>query len=302
MEGEIALRALPVFVIIALGYGAGRMWKVSPETIKHLTNITIFFFLPSLIFTKTLEIEFGSQVWTMIIAALFIVLIVGTVSYFLSRGLNLENGKKNSFLLGTMFMNAGSMGTSVALFAFGSEAFLLAVVFYLTVQMLLYTLGVFIASDGAFNLRALKPVFTLPLVYALLLGVGFSKLGINMDAVLGPFSLMAGAAIPLLLITLGLQLSSVKPSFSSLPIPSMATGIRIVLGFSAALAFVALVGLDGMERNVVLVSASMPTAITTFIIGSKFNTDTNQISQQILLSTVISIFTVPLILFGLSFG
>jgi predicted permease len=299
MGGIILIKVVPVFIIIALGYLAGRVWKITPDMIRVLTNITIFFFLPSLIFVSSLNTQFDSSATMMIVAAMFVVLTVGLISFFLAKRLRLENGTQNGFMLGTMFMNAGSMGSSVALFAFGTEAFLLAIVFYLTVQMLLYTVGVFIVSNGGVNLKSLKPVLALPLVWALLLGLGFQNVGVATDIDWAPIQMMAGAAIPLLLVTLGMQLSLIKPKADALRLPAMTAAVRIPLGLVLALAFVLVLGLQGIEKSVVLLSASMPTAITTFVIGSKFDADKDQLSQQILLTTVISIFSVPIILLAI---
>jgi predicted permease len=299
MEGTVLIKVLPVFIIIALGYLAGRVWKITPDTIRILTNLIIFFLLPCLIFVSTLNTQFDSSAWTMIMAAMFVVLIVGLISYGLAKHLHLENGKQNGFMLGTMFMNAGSMGTSVALFVFGIEAFLLAIVFYITVQMLLYTVGVFIVSDGSLNLKSLKPVLAMPLVWALILGMGASRLGVGTDIDLAPIQMMAGAAIPLLLLTLGMQLSLIKPNAEALRLPAIAAAVRIPAGVVIALAIVYFLGLQGIEKSVVILSASMPTAVTTFVIGSRFNADKDQLSQQILLTTIISIFSVPIILLAI---
>jgi predicted permease len=296
MEGTVVIKVLPVFIIISIGFIAGRAWKITPDMIRLLTNITIFIFLPCLIFVSSLNTQFDSVALSMIIAAMVVVLTIGLVSFALARHLNLEKEKQNGFMLGTMFMNAGSMGTSVALFVFGTEAFLLAIVFYITVQMLLYTVGVFIVSNGTFNLKSLRPILTIPLVWALILGIGLSRMGVGTGFDLAPVQMMAGAAIPLLLLTLGMQLSLIRPSAEALRLPAMAAAVRIPLGVIIAIAFVYVIGLQGIERIVVVLSASMPTAITTFVIGARYEADKDQLSQQILLTTIISIFSVPIIL------
>jgi len=295
------IRIVPIFIIIAVGFFAGRALKVSNDMIKTLTNLIIFIFLPCLIFVSSLHTDFSSAAWSIIFAALFIVTSMGVISYGVARYLCLKNGTHNGFMLGNMFMNAGSLGTSVALFVFGTEAFLLAVIFYITIQMLLYTVGVFIVSDSTFNLRSVKPLLSLPLVYALILGIGLSNLGVSIEGVIPPIQMLAGAAIPLLLMTLGMQMSKVQFSPDHLKLPAIGTMIRIPLGFALGLAFVSIVGVHGLERDVVLISASMPTAITTYVVASRFDADTKLISQQILLTTLISLFTIPLILIAISY-
>ncbi len=144
-------------------------------------------------------------------------------------------------------------------------------------------------------------MLSLPLVYALIVGVGLSKLGISAAEVIPPIQMMAGAAIPPLLLTLGMQLSKVRLSPADLKLPAIGTMIRIPLGFMIALAFVFIAGIHGLERSVVLLSASMPTAITTFVVASRFHADTNLISQQILITTILSLFTIPLILLAIDY-
>jgi predicted permease len=301
MPWEILLKVLPVFFIIGVGFVAGKFWKITEDLIKFLTKMILFIFLPSLIFVSSLNTELGHSTLYIIIAAMFIVLAMGVISLFVSRYLKLTNRRRSGFMLSTMFMNAGSMGTSVALFAFGTDAFLIAVIFYITVQMLLYTIGVVIASDATLSLKKLKPVLSMPLIYALLFGLALHDTRLGEGVAIAPLQMIGAAAVPLLLVTLGMQISMVKVSATAVRLPALGTALRIAVGFSLALVFVTLIGIGGLERNVLLISASMPTAISTFVIGLRFDTDSSFLSNQILLSTSIAMISTPIILWGVTY-
>ncbi len=292
----------PVFIIISIGLLVGRFGKVTSSTIKTMTNLLIFIFVPALVFVSTLKSSLGTTTWIIILFALFIVVIVGIIAYLTARILKLDGKSKSGFMLTAMFMNSGSMGSVICLIIFGENGFLLAIMFYVTTQLLLYTLGVFIASNNGegFSFKSLKPVFTLPLIYALLAGFLLVHYNIQVpENVLRPFTIISQAAVPLLLITLGMQLSRLKVKKSELRLPAVSTAIRIGLGFFIAIALTHMLGLTGIERNVIVICAAMPTKITTFPIASKFGSDSEHVSIAIMLSTMISIITTPIVLLSL---
>ena len=64
------------------------------------------------------------------------------------------------------------------------------------------------------------------------------------------------------------------------------------VGFMVA----AWLGLEGVTRQVAIVEASMPTAVTAVILATEFKSEAKLTSSVILVSTVLSIFTLSIIL------
>ena len=294
---------IPIFVLIILGFLTGKISKVNENFIKAMSNLILYILVPCLVFTSVLQISLSSVIWYIVFSAVFVILIIGIFAYIISKLIRLDNSSRKGFLLTTMFMNAGSMASSICLLFYGPEGFILSISFYLTTQILLYTLGVFIASSNGrkFDLNSLKIIITLPLIYALLLGGMLSYFNISLPSfVLRPIDLLSFAAVPLLLLNLGMQLSSIKLDVSKLRTPTLSTVMRIGFGFILGLTFTHLMGLKGVHQGVIIIASTMPTKISTFPIAIRFNTDPERVSISIMLSTIFSLMTIPLILLFLS--
>jgi predicted permease len=193
--------------------------------------------------------------------------------------------------LPVMFMNAGNMALPLALLAFGPEGLSRAVLYYVISATLSYSLGVMIVSPN----RNLAEVFRLPLIYAAILGLllGAFRIPLN-PTLIRPFEILGGAAIPLMLLSLGYRLH-----YSKIESPQLAvTGalLRIGLGFALALLIVSLFRIQGVTRPVVLLSSSMPSAIVNFILAQRYDRNPDVVASVILVSSLLSLITTPLIL------
>ena len=290
---------IPVFLLIFIGFVTGRFSKVQKSTIKVLSDLTLYILVPALIITSLAKMTLTSVFWLIVLSAVFIVVVTAFLAYIISKIKKLKDNTRRGFLMTTMFMNAGSLASSICLLFYGPEGFILAIIFYITTQILLYTLGIFIASSrkGRSNLHSLRTVVSLPLIYALLVGILFSYYRIGIPVlVLRPLELLSSAAVPLLLITLGLQLSVIKVKISKLNFPALSTTVRMGFGLLLGFVFAHMGGLRGIPFGVVIIASAMPTKITTFPIAQKFNCDIENVTLSIFLSTAISLLTIPLIL------
>jgi predicted permease len=196
-------------------------------------------------------------------------------------------------------MNAGSLGTSVADQFYGEQGFLLAMLFYITVQALLYTVGPALAGGGREQLReGAAAALRLPLIWALLLGLALNRAGTGLPAVAdGTLEILGGAWKPVLLLTLGMQLSRASrlesADFRRLLPPLVVA--RMATGLAAAAALVLALGLRGELAAVVLISSSMPSAITTYVVGAYCGSDMQRLSLGILGTTLLALVTIPLV-------
>jgi hypothetical protein len=151
-----------------------------------------------------------------------------------------------ALMLAAAFPNSGFVGIPLSEFAFGSTGRTTAVL-YLTVQnLVVYTIGVYIASRGTDRgpLDAVAEIFRLPLLYAVLAGVAVRGLGLappTGSPAMSTIGLVGDASIPVMLLILGIQLAetdvtavsrSVAPSLLKLVVaPVVGLGLALALGF-----------------------------------------------------------------------
>ena len=72
--------------------------------------------------------------------------------------------------------------------------------------------------------------------------------------------------------------------------------IRVVGGFASAYLTVALLGIHGINRQVILLYGSLPSAVINFMLTEKYSRDPELAASIILLSTLLSLISVPLVL------
>ena len=116
-----------------------------------------------------------------------------------------------------MFANTGNYGLPLVSFAFGEQALSYAGIYFVTMTVLFYTLGVFLASLGHMNIKeATLGLLKIPTIYAVLLAVLINTWKIVIPVpVARAVELASDGTIPLLLILLGVQLTQVQ--FSGQP-------------------------------------------------------------------------------------
>lgn len=276
----------PVFSIIALGYLLARARRIDIPTISEIAvNVTS----PCLIFSSIAGREIvGSEWLTMGGAAVVIIFGGGGMMWIYQRATGL---RMRGLYLPAMMMNSGNMALPFALLAFGPEGFDKAIIFFVTVATMNFSVGVSIAKgDGG-----LREIFRLPLIYAALGGLTFSLLGLRLPNFLAtPVGMLADTAIPLMIINLGVQLRSLR--ISDLRHAAAAVAIRMGGGLLIAVLYVTIFGVSGVSRNVILLISIMPPAVFNVILAQKYDADSDAVASAIVMGTLLSIVTTPIFL------
>lgn len=226
---------LPILLAVALGYTFRR--KI-PFDLPSINRLCMYVLSPCLVFNTLLRANLnGGDTLRMITFVIVSTLAMGVVSLVVGRWLKLDRTDQSAFLLTTMFMNSGNYGLPLARFAFGEAGFQYAILFYLGQTTMAQTLAVFIAAAGRADMRqALLQVLRLPLVYAAA-GALLLRWIIGSPSPETPFvlvglergiELIAGAALPVLLLMLGMQLGA-APAVEDGRRVTIATALRLVV-------------------------------------------------------------------------
>jgi predicted permease len=98
-----------------------------------------------------------------------------------------------------------------------------------------------------------------------------------------------------MLIMLGIQVSRISHQ-GKWGIMIGASFIKLVGGDAIGLLFALLLGLSGVTRQTAIVEAAMPTAVVAGVLATEFNSDARLVSSIILLSTLLSVLTLPFVI------
>ncbi len=288
----------PVIFIIGLGYLVGRF--ISELDIKTLSKTTIYILSPALIFTSLLNTTVtAADAGTMFIFTLILTGAIFVVSWLTGRIMNLSRPEQNGLYLSTIFLNAGNFGIPIALFAFGNAGMEREILMLVFQNLLVSTLGVYFASASQLNWKlALKKIFQLPPFYAVTAAFLLRGLQIEIpEPLFNALSLLGQGVVPLFLLALGIQLSRTKLG-SHLGFISAASMIRLVISPLLACGLVYLLGAQGVTAKIMILAASTPTAVTATLYSIEFGAAPDQVSAVTLFTTVISMLTITVILWG----
>jgi len=290
---------LPVVSVAGVG---GVLGYVRDVEVDPLSTVTIYVLTPALVFYSlvTTPIE-GSTVARLFAGVVAFTIVLVGLAAGAGRLLGEEGPLLGGFVLSTSFANAGNYGIPLSAFAFGSVGRSTAVLYIAVQSMLMYTLGVYIASRGQTgSIRgAVGAVFRLPLVYAVVVaGIVrlFDATPPTDTALMQTIKLTGDAAIPVMLLLLGIQLaeSTGKRAVRRvLPATTLKLLVAPIIAAGVALAL----GLTGTVGRVFVLECAMPAAITPLMLTIEFGGErvglsaADYVSTTILVSTLASLAT-----------
>jgi predicted permease len=281
----------PVFFIIGIGYWFG---KKNPKFNSDI--ITAFagkIGVPALLFyslaaSTTLDFKtffkFGS--FTFLFVASFAIIGI-IVLKILKRDVILE-------LSPLILPNTGNLGLPICLFAYGEKGFSVASSIAAVIMLLHFTVGIFIASKKF----SLKPLLNSVPMYVLFISGFMLFYEIKPPTFLVNTTMLLGySTIFLILTSLGIALSTLKTKNFNTNIIIAFT--RLISGPIIAFLIIKYFGLKGYEAGVLLISASMPSAILNFLLAKMYSKKihADNIASVIVTSTTLSFVTIPIVVF-----
>lgn len=289
---------LPVFLIAAAGFFFDRK---SAADLRTLANSALYLFAPSLVFSALMKRTVESAVLGRL--ALFMLLYTGLIcllAWCVSRCLRFDNNTSRAFTLTTSMMNIGNFGMPLVFFAYGEAALNISVLLFVLFNIPLGTLAIVIAQgQGVKWPEALKNTLKIPVFYSVILALLCKMTNWQPpEFILRATDLLGQAAIPVMLVLLGMQLSRTKV-YNHWGFFSLSTGIRLLAGPLLALLLVTLLDLDGLTRKIVILQTSTPSAVMPLLYCIRFNTRPDLVSGSILLSTLCSALTLTGLLYWL---
>ncbi len=290
MVAEILTIIAPVFLIAALGYVWARLDK--PFDSAMVAQLTVLIATPALVIDTFLRAEISLDAFSdMVLATLVLYGLVGVAGALL---LFLLRWCQSHYLPALIFGNTGNMGLPFCLFAYGEAGLALGITLFAISAILNFTVGVSIAAGSV----SLKQMVRMPILYAVAVAVLILTTGLKLPHWLAEtLHLLAGIAIPLLVMALGVSLARLKIANlgQALVLSFGRIGIGMVLGFAVTW----LLGLEGTARGVLIVQASMPAAVFNFLFAERYSNAGPQVAGVVLVSSLISVATTPLLLWFL---
>lgn len=286
---------VPVLIVAGVGYVAGQKLRVDGQTVGQLIfNV----FSPALVFFSLYESQIGgSELGLLIAVTAMFQLSMAALAYLVMNFQRADRVERSSVMLGAFCMNAGNFGLSIAAFAFGDAVLARAVVIYISNTLLNYTLGVFVASSGRQSPRgALLNVVRVPAVYASVAALLVRGLNIELPIVIyRAAGVLKDAAIPLMLILLGIQLSQ-SARLQKLTLVTTGVLLKLLIAPLVGIGLALVFQLEALAMISFALQTSMPTAVITLILAKEYQLDETLMLNLIMATTLLSPFTLSVII------
>ncbi len=287
---------LPVVAIAAVGGLVGRRIGLDLAT---LSKAVFYLFTPALVFDGLATIELdGGDVLRLTLCAIGVFVINATVALVWARARGVGAAQRATLAITSAVPNQGNMGLPMARLAFGSGGLAFATV--------LFVIGVILNASAAVALgtmalgthtrrRALLAPLRFPAIYAAAAGIAVNVFDIDLPTAINePVTTLAQAAIPTMLVVLGLSFRA--PKLGDLEHPIAVSLNRLVLGPIAAFALASLLGLHGTTRDVTILMGGMPAAVNTTILSAELGADASLAVRVVVASTLLSIVSLTVLL------
>ena len=280
----------PVFALVGVGYYLGK--KNPKYDTTFITNFAAKFGSPALAFyaitsTGVTFDQFINYFFYTILAVIGFS-VIGVIFLLIQKRDYITE------LPPLILPNCGNMGLSISLFAYGKLGMGIASAISAVIIISHFTIGIFLASKKI----SFKILFESVPVYAVLLSVCLLYYNIKPPVFIENAAfLLAYSTITMVMMSLGIGLSKLKIfSFKNAIISTFA---RVILGPLVGLSVIYLFDLKGFAAGVLFIQTSMPSAILTYLIGSMYSSKkvVNGIASTIVVSTIASFLTIPIIVF-----
>jgi predicted permease len=284
----------PTLFVVALGYVLHRVGRPDVET---LIDVAMFVATPCLVFSSmystTIHAGQALRLWG---AYLFVFAGTFVLAWVV---FGLMKSRRRALYLPVLFANTINLPLPIIYLTFGDNGVATAILCYVPNAFLIYSVGIYLASGHGELRRGLRAVLRTPLLYAAILGIALNVTGVSLPLVAtNSVKLMGQAAVPLMLLVLGLNIGRFRVSRFRLTLT--ASVLRMGGGFAFALLAVWLLGLTDLPRAIILFQSAMPSAVFASVLCSKFDNDAPLVASIVLTTTLLAVAVIPALLYYLT--
>lgn len=291
---------LAIILLILIGYIAKRIHLLKTEDSITLNKIVVNIAIPSLIFISMYTADL-SNIGSLIPITLICIItgaLSGIIVYIFLKRKSYPPKTKWTLVATSTIFNSGFLGYPVVLGVFGSAGLVRAVFCDLGSTTLFLCLGIlFIVMFGGSYRSIVRRTLLFPPIWGVILGITANFLHFDLGLIpLNVMKYLSGAAIPLIMISLGLSLE-VGGLKNHIGAASIVSATRLLISPLIAIFLVFIFGLGGLERTVTVVEAGMPSAMLSLVLAATYDLDIKTAASCIFLSTVLSMLSLPILIY-----
>jgi len=290
---------LPVFLIIALGFGVRRVNFVDKFFLEKISHLAYFVAVPALLVwkigTASFDLNFNPR---LILGCYLTVGGCGLGAYGIARMLRLPPREVGSFTQGSFWGNLTYIGLPIILAAYGEEGlqrggvligFLSPLVNAAAVLALTWPLKGTMEWKSVVDLR--NALLTNPIILSCFVGLLLSRFSVPFPTFAVNFlRFLSDLALPLALIAMGGNLSfeKIRKDYKATAFACLCKlFLMVLLGWF----LLVWLGVRGLDFKVGIMLTACPTAFSSYLLSTKLGADRSLMSSDIMVSTLLSMVT-----------
>ncbi len=294
------LSLLKIFLILLPGVYFGRRNIIDEKQCEGISSIVVNVAWPCLVITA-LQMDFSETLLmnSGLLAGAFVVIsaLAYVVGMVLCRFLKTDDQITYLIIYMFLFSNTGFMGIPVCETLYGEEGVFYAALMDSLSDVFVFTVGTFLVkkSMGVTIKNNPKELIT-PGLISIVIGVGLFLLDVKLPTVLGEtLATVGGITTPLAMFIIGYKLGKMKiKDMLGDRTAYIVSGFRLLVLPAIVLLFLCLTGIEmTVLAKVIAMEIAMPVATCTVIFVEQYKGNTQFASKCVLLSTLMSVITIP---------
>lgn len=297
-------QVLIMFLLAGIGYICFRTKKISMEGCRTISNILIYLSLPAVIINSFL-VEFSTEKLMGLLFSSLAAALVVLVSIILSR---LFFAKDAILNFASSFSNPGFFGIPLIVATLSNGAVFYVAAFIAFVNLLQWSYGVALLTTNPSTVKekgswkkllpSPKRLFTAPFMIATLIGLFFFLTQIPMPALANKvIQYISGLNTPLAMFTIGIYLAQTNPAqMFKKPKLYLLSAVRLFLIPLVSMLVLFFLPAEFAEMKMaLLIVAACPTGSNVAVYAQLYDSDYSYAVETVIISTLLSIVTIPLI-------
>ena len=290
-----------IALIMILGFCLGKWKMISTRTNQELTNLLLTVFMPASLFVA-FPSEYDESTLNLftsgLIAGVLVMLMLIILSKIIFNKLWLKGDLRYESQFGLIFNNATFLGYPIVASTFGPTGVVAYCGFIIAFNVALFSYGIWL-FEHKLTPKLIKSVVTNPNIIAVLIGMVLFLSGLRLPSfITDAVSYVGGATTPLSIICIGFMLS--RADFKTiLKKWRLAVTAITQLIVGPAITYLMLTWLRFPIEVIAVCTLiqALPTATSLGLFATKYGGNNIESSELVTISTIFSIFTMPLMVF-----
>ena len=294
---KVVLQVIIMFVLIMLGFIITKLKMFNEEGKAQFSEILVSIVTPCVIinaFQVEFQVSLAKELLLVFLGAILIHVIAIIIGHLLYKKSPIDSTS-------IVYSNCGFMAIPLLEAVLGNTGVFFGAAYIAVFNALVWTHGVYVFTKG--NGLSIKKVLFNPGTVGVAIGLALFFLQIRLPHILlQPIQYMAGLNTPVAMLLLGAFLANVKfgSIFKNIRLYIVSV-LRLLVLPIVSMFILKLMPLGETAYMSLLILSACPVATMIAILAQRYNLDSGYASQIVAINTVVSIFTIPLIVYISSF-